>query len=110
MEHWVGKASDERKYEVKVAPETLEKYVGVYVEQPKLWRLEPRVVEISLSGETLFGDMDGRGKTPLVAQSETSFSGLYGLGVEFVKSESGGETTQLLVKHVSSDYRFVRKK
>ena len=60
-------------------------------------------MEISLSGNTLFADMDGRGKTPLVAQSETNFSGLYGLGVDFLKGD-------LFVKHVSGDYRFTRKK
>jgi len=109
VQHWVGKASDEKKSEVKVAPEILAKYTGTYEEQPKLWRLVPRVVEITLSDGTLFGNMDGRGRTPLVAQSETSFSGLYGLGVEFVKSDSG-EARQLFVKHVSGDYRFARTK
>jgi predicted acylesterase/phospholipase RssA len=38
-QHWVGKASDERKSEVKVAPAILAKYVGAYVEQPPLWRI-----------------------------------------------------------------------
>jgi hypothetical protein len=38
LEHWVGKASDERKGEVQVAPEILAKYVGTYEEQPPLWR------------------------------------------------------------------------
>jgi hypothetical protein len=111
LQHWVGKASDDKKSEVKVALEVLTKYVGTYEEQGKLWSrtLVPRVVEITLSGNTLFGEMDGRGKTPLVAQSETSFSGLYGLGVEFVKSNPG-EPGQLLVKHVSGDYRFARRK
>jgi hypothetical protein len=108
VQHWVGKASDEKKSEVKVAPAILAKYVGTYEEQPKLWRLVPRVVEITVEGDTLFGNMDGRGKTPLVAQSETSFSGLYGLGVEFTKSDSG-QAGQLFVKHVSVDYRFARR-
>jgi len=108
-EHWVGKASDEKKSAVKVAPEVLARYVGTYEEQPKFWRLVPRVVEISISGDTLFGDMDGKGKMPLVAQSETSFSGLYGLGVEFLKTDHGAPP-ELLVKHVSGDYRFARKK
>ena len=36
--HWVGTASDERKNEVKVAPEILARYVGTYVEQPPFWR------------------------------------------------------------------------
>ena len=111
LQHWVGKASDEKKSEVRVAPDVLAKYVGTYEEQGRLWSrtLVPRVVEITVSGNTLYGDMDGRGKTPLVAQSETSFSGLYGLGVEFVTKDQG-EVTQLLVKHVSGDYRFARKK
>lgn len=110
VEHYVGKASDEKKNQVKVAPEVLSKYVGTYVEQPKLWRLVPRVVEITVSSGRLYADMDGRGKTPLIAQSETSFSGLYGLGVEFVKPGSSGPAQELLVKHVSGDYRFARRK
>ncbi|HEY2845495.1 MAG TPA: hypothetical protein VGJ09_17660 [Bryobacteraceae bacterium] len=103
LQHWVGKASDEKRTEVKVPAAILAKYTGTYEEQPPLWRLAPRVVEISVAGGTLFADMDGRGKTPLVAQSEATFSGLYGLGVDFRNGE-------LFVKHVSGDYRFTRKK
>lgn len=103
LNHYIGKASDERKAEVKVAPEILGKYVGTYVEQPPLWRLVPRVVEITVSGDTLLANMDGRGNVPLAAQSAANFSGLYGLGVDFLRDE-------LFVKHVSGDYRFVRKK
>ena len=95
---------------MNVAPAILAKYAGTFDEQPKYWRLQPRVLEITVSGETLFGDLDGRGKVPLVAQSDTLFSGLYGLGVEFVADASGAPTS-LLVKHVSGDYKFaVRKK
>jgi hypothetical protein len=105
LEHWVGKASDERKGEAKVAPEILSKYVGTYEEQKPYWRLVPRVVEISVANGRLYGDMDGRGKSPLIAQKETEFSGLYGLGVEFLEDGSGG----LYVKHISGNYRFARK-
>ena len=105
LQHWVGKASDDKKAEVKVPHEILASYVGTYVEQPKLWRLEPRIVKITLSDDILFADMDGRGRVALAAQSETGFSGLYGLGVDFRKG--GGE---LFVKHVSGDYRFQRTK
>jgi hypothetical protein len=45
-----------------------------------------------------------------VPQSETGFSGLYGLGVEFTKGEAGTPAAQLFVKHVSGDYRFTRTK
>jgi len=108
-EHWVGKASDETKSEVQVAPEILSKYVGAYVEQPKLWRVVPRVVEITFSDGVLFGDMDARGKERQFARSETSFSGFAGLAIEFVKN-SQGVVTDLLVKHVSGDYRFARQR
>jgi hypothetical protein len=105
LERWIGKASDERKGEVQVAPEILAKYVGTYEERPPLWRAIPRVVEITFSDGRLFADMSGRGKVPLIAKSQTLFAGLYGLGVEFIEGGAGG----LFVKHVSGDYRFARK-
>jgi hypothetical protein len=109
LAHWVGKASDEHKSEVKVAPAVLAKYVGTFVEQPKYWRLEARTVVITVSGDTLYGNMDGRGAVPLVAQSPTLFSGLYGLGVGFA-TDANGAPTSLFVKHVSGDYRFAPKR
>ncbi len=65
-------------------------------------------MEISVQDGALYANMDGRGKVRLVAQSETSFSGLYGLGVEFLKRGPG--QPDLLVKHVSGDYPFSRRK
>jgi hypothetical protein len=109
LEHWVGKASDETKSEVKVAPEILAKYVGTYVEQPKLWRVVPRVVKITFSDGVLFGDIDGRGQERQFARSETGFSGFGGLAIEFIK-DSQGTVTGLFVKHVSGDYRFSRQR
>jgi hypothetical protein len=109
LAHWVGKASDERKASVPVSRDFLARYVGTYVEQPKFWRLEARTVQISVDGDTLYGDMDGRGKVPLIAQSSTLFTGFYGLGVSFV-TDGRGVPTSLYVKHVSGDYRFAPKK
>jgi len=109
LDHWVGKASDEKKREVKIAPEILAKYAGTYVEQPPLWRRAPRVLEITVSGDTLYGELDGRGRSPLTAQSETGFTGLYGLGVVFRKDDTTGQM-QPYVQHVSGDYPFARKK
>ncbi len=105
LEHWVGKASDERKNEVKVNPEVLSKYIGTYEEQQPYWRAVPRVVQITVEDGTLVANMDGRGNVPLIATSATSFTGLYGLGVEFVQAGAGG----LYVKHVSGNYRFARR-
>jgi hypothetical protein len=105
LDHWVGKASDERKNEAQVAPEVLAKYVGIYEEQQPYWRAIARIVEISISEGRLFANMDGRGKVPLIAVSGTDFTGLYGLGVQFIDGGDGG----LFVKHVSGNYRFARK-
>jgi hypothetical protein len=109
--HWVGTASDERRNEPTVAPEVLSRYPGTYAEQPPFWRsvqisgasqTSGRTLVITLEDGRLVGEMDGRGKQPLVALKATEFTGLYGLGVEFFE---GG----LYVKHVSGNYRFARK-
>ena len=66
-------------------------------------------IRIIDQGGTIIGvmpeGMDDRGNVPLIATSETSFTGLYGLGVEFIEGGAGG----LFVKHVSGNYRFGRK-
>jgi len=109
--HWIGQASDDLKNEKKVAPETLARYVGTYFEQPPFWKsvqisgaaqASGRTVQITLEDGRLVGNMDGRGKQTLIAMSESEFTGLYGLGVQFM---NGG----LYVKHVSGNYRFARK-
>ena len=108
LEHWVGKASDDQKSEIKVAPGILAKYAGTYFEQPKYWRTVPRTIEITVSDGVLFGDLDGRGKVQLRATTETNFVGIQG-GIEFVPSGQRAET-DLFVKHVSGNYRFARTK
>ena len=105
QEHFIGKASDERKGEVPVSPGILAKYAGTYVEQLPYWRAAARVVTVTVANGKLLADMDGRGKVPLIASSEIAFSGLYGLGVEFIDGGAGG----LFVKHVSGNYRFLRR-
>ena len=59
-------------------------------------------MQITVEDGRLIGEMDGRGKQVLIASSATEFSGLYGLGVQFVDGA-------LLVKHVSGNYRFARR-
>jgi hypothetical protein len=109
MAHWVGKASDEAKSEVRVPPTILRQYTGKYVEQPPLWRIVPRVVEITFANGALYGNLDGRGPERQYASSETSFSGFSGLGIEFDRN-SVGAVTDLRIKHVSGDYRLLRQK
>jgi hypothetical protein len=112
LTHWVGTASDDRKNEVQVSPQVLSRYAGTYIEQPPYWRAArtgsdvdaARTVVITVVDGKLVGNMDGRGEQVLIGTSETEFSGLYGLGVEFIDAGKG-----LYVKHVSDNYRFARK-
>ena len=110
LEHWVGKASDEKKNEVKVAPQILAKYVGTY-KTLDVWNNEPlpRFIEITVSDGALFGSVRGREKVRLIAQSETMFAGFYGLGIRFLV-DSQGVVTHLAEMRVSGDYRFTRLK
>jgi hypothetical protein len=109
-EHWVGKASDEKKNEAHVAPEVLAKYVGTYKEQD-LWGQgpHPRIIEITVSDGKVIAELKGRGKTQLTAQNDHLFSGFFGWGIDFV-TDSQGIPTHLLEQHVSGDYRFQREK
>jgi hypothetical protein len=109
-EHWVGKASDEKRNEKKVASETLAKYAGTYREQD-LWGQgpHPRIIEITVSDGGLTAELKGRGKTQLTAQSDTLFSGFFGWGINFV-TDGQGVPTHLLEMHVSGNYRFQREK
>jgi hypothetical protein len=108
LKHWVGKASDQTRNEVKVAPEILAKYVGAY-KTLDIWNGEqlPRFIEITTSDGKLFAELKGRGRVQLVAQSETTFLGFFGLGIRFI-ADSQGAVTHLAEMHVSGDYRFVR--
>lgn len=110
LENWVGKASDEKKSEVKVAPDILAKYAGTYVEQD-LWGPgpHPRIIEITVSDQALVAELSDRGKVRLAAQTEATFTGFFGWGIRFV-TDSQGVTTHLLEMHVSGNYRFARKK
>ena len=110
LDHWVGTLTDERKSEVKIAPTILAKYAGTYEEQD-LWgnRPHPAIIEITFSDGALFAELKGRDKVRLVAESETTFSGLYGLGVRFV-TDTKGTVTHLLEQRISRDYRFRRIK
>jgi len=105
QEHWVGKVSDAEKTAVKVAPEILAKYVGTY---KGMYLQRPRTVEVSLDGGALFISLNGGPKQPIVAQSETNFSGT-GLTYKFVPGGQGAATA-VMEGHISGDYKFDRQK
>jgi hypothetical protein len=105
QQHWVGKLSDAEKTAVKVSPEVLGKYVGMY-KGPYL--LGPRNVAVTLSGGTLFISLNGGPKQPIYPQSETNFTGT-GLMYRFVRDPQG-IATNLVEGHISGDYTYDRQK
>ena len=105
QEHWVGRVSDAQKTAVKVAPEILAAYAGVY---KGMYVESLRTVEVTFSGGTLFVSVNGGPKAPIVPQSETNFSGT-GLTYKFVRG-SQGNATDLVEGHISGDYKFPRQK
>ena len=108
LQHWVGKLSDEKTVEVKVAAEILAKYTGTYEEQD-FWgnRPHPAIIEITVSDGALFAELKGRERVRLAAQSQTNLAGFYGLGIQFV-TDQRGVVTHLLERRISKDYRFRR--
>jgi hypothetical protein len=105
--HLVGKAADDKKNQIKVAPEILKQYVGVYDARfpPRLE--EPVLVDISLDGNALMAAVSGGQKRALTALSETKFV-LEGTHIEFVKDEHG-VVTHLIVQIVEGDFKANRK-
>jgi hypothetical protein len=104
-EHWVGKASDAQKSAVKVAPNVLTKYVGVY---RGLYGRNIRTVEMTLTGEELFVGIGG-GRMPLAAQSETLFVSVDGLAYEFIW-DGQSMATHVVEHHVSGAYKYERQR
>jgi hypothetical protein len=109
LEHWVGKASDEKPSDMKIAPEILATYAGTYVEQD-LWGPgpHPRIIHITVSDGTLVGELSNRGKAQLSAQSQNTFAGFFGWSLTFVTNGQGA-VTHLLEMHISGNYRYTKK-
>jgi hypothetical protein len=107
-QHLVGKASDDTKKEVKVAPEILSRYLGVYeFKNPE--RPEQIILfNISLEDDRLMLDSQGGAKQPLVALSETKFFLEGGAQIEFFQ-DSQGAVTHLIARIVEGDFKMPRK-
>jgi len=105
QEHWIGRLSDAQKSEVKVAPEVLAKYVGVY---KGIYIRNARTVEFTLSDGTLSVSVNGGPKQAVFPQSETKFSGT-GLTYEFIR-DARGMATHVLEGHIAGDFKFEREK
>jgi hypothetical protein len=105
--HLVGKASDDKKNEVKVAPEILKQYEGVYDFRQPEHPEDPIPIDISLDGSRLVAVFGGGEKYPLTPVSETRFF-LEGGQLEFVK-EGSGKVTHLLFQIVEGEFKAPRR-
>jgi hypothetical protein len=110
LEHWTGKASDEKNSGVKVPPEVLARYAGTYVEQDP-WGPppHPRTIRVTVSNGALFAELSNRGKVEIFPQTQTRFGGFFQWSVTFLPN-SQGVTTDLLEMHISGNYRYTKTK
>lgn len=116
--NWTGSLSDAASEAVSVPPDVLARYVGVYT---GIYSGSERTYEVSLSGgqliATIVGDYDAVGlgaagldegaPRRLVPRSQTLFEGL-GLGYRFIVNDEG-VATDLMVIHVTGDYKYSRQ-
>jgi len=105
QQHWIGRTTDAQKTAVKVAPEVLAKYAGVY---KGIYLRNTRTVDVTFSDGKLFVSVNGGPKQPIVPQSDTNFSGT-GLSYQFIRDDHG-MATHVLEGHISGDYKFERQK
>lgn len=116
---WSGSLSNAAPEAVTVPPQVLATYVGTFT---GTYAGSERTYEVSLvDGQltaTIVGDYDAIGlgaagidagvPRVLVPRSETLFEGL-GLGYRFVVNDDGS-ATDLMVIHVTGDYRYTRQR
>ena len=96
---------------VKVAPEVLARYVGVYHGR---YGGEKRVIEVTLAGDQLIAKVTGRAAVdggemrPLIPQDQTTFDGV-GIVYQFVVGAKG-VATALMEIHISGPERFPKQR
>ncbi len=92
-QHLVGRAADDLRNAVTVAPKILANYVGAYDFKPPDRPELTIVIAVTLDGDKLMMDMDGGPKRPLTPLSERKFFFAEGgVSVEFVKDDPGAVT------------------
>jgi hypothetical protein len=94
---------------VKIAPQILSKYAGVYeMQNPEDPKGKPISFSIFAEGDQLLLQPSGAGaKIPLSAQSTTVFSA-FGGSIEFATNDQGA-VTHFTVKAVEGDFKVMRK-
>jgi hypothetical protein len=108
VKHWVGdKATDARTTAIDVGSDVLAKYAGTY---QGYWLDNPTTVEVTLEDGGLFLRRNGAAKTPLLAQSQTTFvcpGCQWGQPYVFAR-EGDGMATQVSEIQVSGAWIFKR--
>jgi len=111
LKHFVITEEDRKqsRTNVKVAPEILSKYAGVYeMQNPEDPKGKPISIWILTEGDQLLTQMNGAGpKIPLAAQSATVFS-LLGGTVIFATDDKGA-VTHFTMQAVEGDFKVPRK-
>ena len=107
LEHLVGKASDDKKFAVKVAPEILSKYTGGYTFRAPDDPNNITRFNVTRAGEALFMDIGGKDKQEMVALSNETFS-IMGIRLDFVTE--GGAITHLIFHVVEGDMKATKDK
>jgi hypothetical protein len=89
--HLVGKASDDKKYAIHVAPDLLSRYIGTYEFSPAANPTVKVVMNVTLANGELLLDTEGKDKIAMIPLSETLFS-VAGDRIEFAKDDGGRVT------------------
>jgi hypothetical protein len=105
--HLIGKASDDKKAEVKVASEILKQYIGKYEFKPPDHPDEPILIDVFLDGERLGATMNGGAKVELNATSDSKFY-FEGARLEFIKGDNG-KITHFNFQVVEGEFKAIRK-
>jgi hypothetical protein len=98
--HFVGKASDEVKGDVKLGSQVLSRYAGSYQDGANN-------VIITVAGDQLVFSFGGKGAIPVTTLSETAFYFPGGSPIDFARDDKG-TVTHFLIHTPDGDLKFVR--
>jgi hypothetical protein len=107
VDHLVGKASDDKKLAVKVAPDILSKYVGTYSAANPGDPSQVMRFNVTRTGDSLSLDIGGKDKQAMIPLSETTFL-VMGIRADFVTEN--GITSHVIVHIVEGDLKATKEK
>jgi hypothetical protein len=107
VEHLVGKASDEKKFSVKVAPAILSRYVGTYSFVNPQDKEQVMHFNVTLKSDALWLDMGGKDPQEMTALNEKTFT-MLGIRIDFV--EDKGRIDHLIFHIVEGDMKAMKEK